>query len=185
MRKDVLARHADLTLTKLYNTLEALRAAEAAGVVLGDKDRDMAERGCVSLIRQYHEIDAAVAEAYGWPADLGDKEILERLVALNKERASEEAEGKMRWLRPEFQAPDYVAPAEQAALALPEAQKATADVLEWPGALPEQVVAIAGLVARAAKPMGAGEVARAFGADERPRWRRCSMRWRAWAGFAS
>jgi hypothetical protein len=163
LRKDVLARHADLTLTKLYNTLEALRPAEAAGTVLGDKDRDVAERGCVSRIRQHHdEIDAAVAEAYGWPAHLGTEETLERLVALNRERVAEEAKGKVRWLRPEFQAPDYVAPAEQAALALPEAENETAEVLEWPGALPEQVVAVAGLIARAAKPMGAGEVARAF-----------------------
>ena len=30
---------------------------------------------------------AAVSEAYGWPADLADGEILERLLALNLERA--------------------------------------------------------------------------------------------------
>ena len=33
------------------------------------------------------ELDAAVADAYGWPADLADGEILERLLALNLERA--------------------------------------------------------------------------------------------------
>jgi len=33
-------------------------------------------------------IDAAVAAAYGWPADLTDDAILERLLALNLERAS-------------------------------------------------------------------------------------------------
>ncbi|WP_156681162.1 class I SAM-dependent DNA methyltransferase [Sphingomonas profundi] len=163
LRKEVLARHADLTLTKLYNALEALRATEAAGAVLGDRERDLTERGCVSLIRHYHdEIDAAVSEAYGWPADVSDDAILERLVALNKERAAEEAKGKVRWLRPEFQAPAYVAPAEQVALALPEDERPSAEVLEWPGALPEQVVAVAGVVGRAAKPLGAGEVARAF-----------------------
>ena len=32
-------------------------------------------------------LDAAVADAYGWPADLPDAEILERLLALNLERA--------------------------------------------------------------------------------------------------
>ena len=32
-------------------------------------------------------LDAAVAAAYGWPGDLGDEEILERLLALNLERA--------------------------------------------------------------------------------------------------
>jgi hypothetical protein len=34
------------------------------------------------------ELDAAVAAAYGWPADLSDAEILERLLALNLERAA-------------------------------------------------------------------------------------------------
>lgn len=33
-------------------------------------------------------LDAAVAAAYGWPADLTDDEILERLFALNQERAA-------------------------------------------------------------------------------------------------
>jgi hypothetical protein len=163
LRKDVLARHEDLTLTKLYNVLEALRAAEKAGTVLSDKDRDIATRGCVSLIRQYHDtIDAAVAEAYGWPADLTDEEILERLVALNKERAAEEAKGIVKWLRPEFQAPGYVPPKEQKTLALPEAAKPTADILEWPTALPEQFTAVAAVVDRAARPIAANDVARAF-----------------------
>ncbi len=34
-------------------------------------------------------LDAAVADAYGWPAGLADAEILERLLALNFERAGE------------------------------------------------------------------------------------------------
>ncbi len=34
-------------------------------------------------------LDAAVSDAYGWPADLADGEILERLLALNLERAGE------------------------------------------------------------------------------------------------
>jgi hypothetical protein len=163
LRKDMLARHEDLTLTKLYNVLEALRAAEKDGTVLSAKDRDVAERGCVSLIKQYHDtIDAAVAEAYGWPADLSDEEILERLVALNKERAAEEAKGKVRWLRPEFQAPGYKAPAERGTMALPEVAKASADILEWPSALPDQVVAVAAVVERSGRPIAANDVARAF-----------------------
>ena len=36
-------------------------------------------------------LDAAVADAYGWAADLPDTEILERLLALNLERAEAEA----------------------------------------------------------------------------------------------
>ncbi|MDE2844281.1 MAG: hypothetical protein OXN21_12995 [Chloroflexota bacterium] len=36
----------------------------------------------------HNELDAAVAAAYGWPADLGEQEILEWLLALNLERAA-------------------------------------------------------------------------------------------------
>ena len=36
-------------------------------------------------------LDVAVAAAYGWPADLTDEQILEKLLALNLERAAEEA----------------------------------------------------------------------------------------------
>jgi hypothetical protein len=35
----------------------------------------------------HKKLDAAVAAAYGWPADLSDEQILERLLALNLERA--------------------------------------------------------------------------------------------------
>ncbi len=36
-------------------------------------------------------LDAAVAAAYGWPAELADEEILQRLLSLNHERAAAEA----------------------------------------------------------------------------------------------
>lgn len=39
----------------------------------------------------HKKLDAAVAAAYGFPADLSDEQILERLLALNLERAAEEA----------------------------------------------------------------------------------------------
>ena len=39
------------------------------------------------LDNAHGKLDAAVADAYGWPADLADAEILERLLALNLERA--------------------------------------------------------------------------------------------------
>jgi hypothetical protein len=39
----------------------------------------------------HKKLDAAVAVAYGWPADLSDEQILEKLLALNLERAAEEA----------------------------------------------------------------------------------------------
>src|SRR2546425_10571697 len=40
----------------------------------------------------HKKLDAAVAAAYGWPPDLKDEQILERLLALNLERAAEEKE---------------------------------------------------------------------------------------------
>ena len=100
LRKDVIAKRDFLTMTGLYNVREKLLRGEE----LTDDDRIVYEEGRVGVIHELHNrIDAAVAEAYGWPADLADQEILERLVALNKERAAEEATGLVRWLRPEYQ----------------------------------------------------------------------------------
>jgi hypothetical protein len=39
----------------------------------------------------HQKLDAAVAAAYGWPADLSEEQILEKLLALNLERAAAEA----------------------------------------------------------------------------------------------
>jgi type II restriction/modification system DNA methylase subunit YeeA len=36
----------------------------------------------------HRDLDVAVAEAYGWPADLTDEQVLERLFKLNQERAA-------------------------------------------------------------------------------------------------
>ena len=40
--------------------------------------------------------DTAVVNAYGWPADLAEGEILERLLALNLERAGDSATEAVR-----------------------------------------------------------------------------------------
>jgi hypothetical protein len=42
----------------------------------------------------HRKLDAAVAAAYGWPVDLTDAQILERLLALNLVRAAAEAEAQ-------------------------------------------------------------------------------------------
>jgi len=42
----------------------------------------------------HQKLDAAVAAAYGWPADLPDEVILERLLALNLERAAVETKAE-------------------------------------------------------------------------------------------
>lgn len=43
------------------------------------------------LDHAHRKLDAAVAAAYGWPADLSDEQILERLLALNLARAAAES----------------------------------------------------------------------------------------------
>ena len=160
LRKKVLADHADLTLTGLYNVLEALKAGRA----LTDKERDAHDRGLVTLIRQHHDaIDAAVAESYGWPADLSDEDILTRLVALNKARADEEAKGIIRYLRPEFQAPGAVAPQVNATLDLGDAPApAPATIIPWPKTMAEQITAVAAILSASPTPQHPREIARTF-----------------------
>ena len=120
----------------------------------------------MSVVKQIHdELDAAVAEAYGWPADLSDEEIIRRLVALNAERAEEESRGIVRWLRPEFQNASGSA-AAQGALALPAETK---PVKAKPGKRPpfprplaQQVQAVRTALRSRGKPATAAELARAF-----------------------
>ncbi|MEA3644071.1 MAG: type IIL restriction-modification enzyme MmeI, partial [Lamprobacter sp.] len=136
-RKRQQAQHPSLTLTGLYNVLDALRRETP----LTPKDKTIHEQGLVSLLRELHdELDTAVFAAYGW-GDLADpligcpgatcpwpdkpaaqleaeEALLTRLVALNAERAAEEAQGQIRWLRPEYQHPEPAsasAAAQQAA----------------------------------------------------------------------
>ena len=102
------------------------------GAPLTAKEREIHDQGLVSVLKQIHDdLDAAVLEAYGWvpgldgPFPLADRlaennahaeaieqEILSRLVALNHERAAEEQRGHIRWLRPDYQAPDQVSGAK-------------------------------------------------------------------------
>jgi type II restriction/modification system DNA methylase subunit YeeA len=64
-KDDEAAKHLkDRTLTKLYNERPAW------------------------LGHLHKQLDAAVATAYGWPADLSDEQILEHLFKLNQERAA-------------------------------------------------------------------------------------------------
>ncbi len=85
------------------------------------------------------------AHAYGWPWPMPDTEILDRLVALHDVRVAEEAQGIIRWLRPEFQAPTSTVAAPAAELALATDVVATAPVAEpapWPAQAIEQISAL-------------------------------------------
>ncbi len=113
-RVRVLEEHAHLTLTGLYNVLERLRAGVAPDD-LSDKERVIFDDGLVLILKELHDrLDVAVADAYGWQADLAEEEVLARLVALNKERAAEEKRGLVRWLRPDYQVPRFGSETEKA-----------------------------------------------------------------------
>ena len=103
-----------------------------------------------------------------------DEAILERLVALNAERAAEEARGLVRWLRPEFQNPQArpadAATPQQAVLdtgtgdeddAAPAAA-AMGKPLPWPKDTVEQVRAIADLLAASPAPLSIEEIGTRF-----------------------
>ncbi len=155
-RKARLAAHKQLTLTQLYNVLAAIRA----GTPLTQAERDIHDAGQVSILRDLHDrLDAAVATAYGWPADLPEHDILARLVALNAERRAEEEAGLVRWLRPEFQAPEEAARrATQPRLAVEQPEVAA--MPPWPKRAPEQFMVLR--AALASSPVNPADVASRF-----------------------
>jgi hypothetical protein len=177
-------------MTGLYNVLERLRELENAADVppLTEQERAIHEAGLVSVLKELHdEIDRAVFEAYGW-ADLSphlvgkpgattpsphkseaqeraEEELLTRLVALNRERAEEEARGLVRWLRPEYQIPRL-----QKSVALPSGAQIEADIVvpdgagrpKWPTDPFQQIRDLRELLARAPAPLTPDLLATAF-----------------------
>ncbi len=61
----------------------------------GASEAELKKRTLTNLYNQrpawldlaHRKLDAAVCDAYGWPHDLADEEVLERLLALNLKRA--------------------------------------------------------------------------------------------------
>ena len=190
-RKRQQAQHADLTLTGMYNVLDKLRSGEP----LTAKERVIHEHGLVSVLRQLHDdLDAAVLDAYGWSDLLPllriaqgndataegqtrddakrafDDAILERLVALNAERAAEEARGHIRWLRLEFQNPQATNAPQQTELethATPDEDTAPTAIhvgkpIAWPKDAVEQVRTVADLLASSPVPLSLDEIGNRF-----------------------
>ena len=183
-RKRQQEQHPGLTMTGMYNVLEKLRHGEP----LTDKEKEIHEQGLVSVLRELHDdLDRAVFSAYGW-TDLAEKlvgrpgattpwpekpeeqleaeeELLQRLVDLNHQRAAEEARGKVRWLRPEYQAPEETG--RQGELEAGQADDAPNEVTNkqinqitkraWPKSLQEQIRAVRDQLATA--PMDAQTLA--------------------------
>ena len=169
-RKRQQAAHAGLTITEMYNVLEKLRA----GSELSAKERIVHEKGLVSVLKQIHDdLDAAALDAYGWPADLSDEQLLAKLVELNHHRSSEERRGVVRWLRPEFQNPTGAKAAVQGDLAIAASagEKAKTKKLTWPATLAEQAQALRAALQSHAAPATAEEIARLFTRAPGPRVR--------------
>lgn len=178
-RKRVLAPESGntgLTLTGLYNVLAALREGRA----LTAKEKTQHTQGLVGVLRELHdELDAAVLAAYGLPASASTDDILAHLVQLNAERALEEAQGRVRWLRPAFQNPVYSLSKQELPAQVQQALEADFDQNStpkgaaaiapavaahqpWPATLPEQVRAVAELLARSPAPLTLPAVERSF-----------------------
>ncbi|MEG4487854.1 DNA methyltransferase [Microcoleus sp. D2_18a_B4] len=143
-RKRVQATHPEVTITAMYNLLEKLRQGEP----LDDKDKAFNQKALVSTLKQIHdELDAAVFAAYGWEPTLTDDQILENLVTLNAQRAEEERNGHIRWLRPDYQAPGetYVQPSLAGITTETETPIAPTEQQPFPKTLKEQLWAIRNL----------------------------------------
>lgn len=162
-RKRQLSLNSELTITEIYNTLEKLRSGDP----LSQKEKLVHEQGLVSVLKQIHDdLDAAVFDAYGWPTSLSDEEILTRLVALNAERAAEEAQGEIRWLRPDIQNPTGQKAATQATLIEetdePEEKASKKAKLPWPKTLPERAQAVKAALSAQRTPVTPEQLAKAF-----------------------
>ncbi|MBF0169328.1 MAG: class I SAM-dependent DNA methyltransferase [Alphaproteobacteria bacterium] len=161
-RKQRFLQFSDLTMTGLYNVLEALRK----GDVLTPDLQEINRQGLVSVLKELHDkLDAAVADAYGWPVTLSDEDILARLAGLNAERASEEEAGQVRWLRPDFQAPGEeratVQPS-QISFVMPDAEEEKGERIPWPKTMSEQVQAVRVILLAAKTPLDLKAIAKGF-----------------------
>ena len=163
-----------ITLTQMYNVLEKLRA----DVALDDTDREIHDKALVTVLKHLHDqLDAAVARAYGWAADLSEQEVLARLVALNRERADEEKRGHVRWLRPDYQIPRFGSAAEKAKLGEQiEADLGEAAVLDikakkpkYPADALAQTIAVTHVLANAGRALSVDEIAAHFAQGKKAR----------------
>lgn len=147
-RKSALLTDERVTMTGMYNVVEKLRCGEP----LTPKERTIHELAACGVLRDLHdELDALVAEAYGWPWPMEQEEILERLVALHDERVEEEKRGLVRWLRPDYQIPRFGTDLPEATLKLEKpvaAERQAPSTEPWPSTAVDQLAAIGVVLSR-------------------------------------
>jgi hypothetical protein len=95
---------------------------------------------------------------------LSDEEILARLVALNKERAAEEARGLVRWLRPDYQIERFGTPKQKAEQYEADLIGIVEDVQKPPFPREDmaQTAAVMAVLAAASTPLAASAIAAGF-----------------------
>jgi hypothetical protein len=188
-RRRQQATHPGLTLTGMYNLMDKLRSGEP----LTAAERVINEHGLLSVLRQFHDdLDATVLDAYNWDDLLQllrvahgnecsnsaesrddakrtfDETILERLLALNLERATEESRGLVRWLRPDFQNASAQAAQRQVEIEMGDEADIAAVIqtiskpLPWPKDAVDQVRAVAAALAASITPQSVDELAERF-----------------------
>jgi hypothetical protein len=145
-RSSAVAAADDVTLMKLYDVVEALRTERT----LTAAQQRIHMLGACGVLKDLHdELDHAVASAYGWSWPEPPELVLERLVMLHDQRRAEEAGGRVRWIRPEFQAPKFGRVGDGEAPRLDLQAGADADVMiagraakPWPGDAVGQITAL-------------------------------------------
>jgi hypothetical protein len=191
-RKRQQAAHPDLTLTGMYNVLEKLRSHEdltAKEHVIHEHGlvsvlRQLHDELDIAVLDAYGWSDLIpvlrVVNSNSAPSESALQEIafiatrqtakialdtalLERLVALNAERAAEEARGVVRWLRPEFQNPKprgkpVQAEIDTGAEAEVAGPPAIAKPRPWPKNALDQVRAVADLLATSVAPLSPDDI---------------------------
>ena len=158
-RKRQQQLHPWLTLTEMYNVLEKLRAGEEFTA----EDHNVYNAGLVGLLCELHqELDHAVFSAYGWSTQLTPTQLLEHVVALNMARRAEEGSGHIRWLRPEYQAPNEV-PVPRTLEGFVQEAPATAATRRqpWPSSIPDQFRAVKDVM-RSVNPLSPQQIAANF-----------------------
>jgi hypothetical protein len=144
----------------MYNVLEKIRGS----ITLDANDKRIYENGLVSTLLELHtRLDHAVLDAYGWPHDITESDILVRLVALNAVRAEEERSGTIRYLRPEYQNPTKVN--QDTMLEVPDEPMlapAKIEKIAFPKTLGEQSQAIRNVLKTVGKPLSNTEIIACF-----------------------
>jgi hypothetical protein len=122
------------TLTDIFNLVEARREERP----LTKKEQSIHSRIATdAFIQLLDELDAAVLDAYGWSRDLQDQQVVELLLELNHQRAAEEVQGHVRWLRP-----DLATEQQQATVAAKKAAPKRGDAVAWPSDPFDQMAAV-------------------------------------------